>query len=417
MTIGTEQNAMPLGGEPQVSPPQKSYLFFLMFLVTFEFGVYVSNDMILPALKQVFENFHVPLKNIPLSMTYFMMGAVLLQLFVGPMSDRYGRRATMFGGSFVTIIGNFLGAVAPTLTVFYVARALQGMGLCFITVAGYACVHEIFDTKQAVRSTAWMASVGLLAPMMGPFLGSLVLLVGHWQHIFWITFFLTFASSVGLYFTMPESLPEHARESLHVKKQIKNYWRLIKNNAYFYGSLSYSFVFGALMIWISSSPLLLMKEGVTPQHFGIIQMPIFLSFIVGTYFLRLLTKRYTVLKCYNIGFGLLFVSALIILVTSFFHYQSVIPTIVIMAIYNFGYGVMGSPNYRLLLESTDVLKGSATAFSGFVIFVFGALCPWLFSLVYDGTQFQFLAMIAVLIIVGCIGRVSLVRFEDKEAVG
>ncbi len=397
-----------------MSTPLKHKTLFLLSLVTFEFSVYVSNDMILPALNQLYSDFHEPLKNLPLSLSFFLGGAVLLQLFVGALSDRFGRRTTMFLGSFVTLLGNFLAAIAPTIHFYYVARGFQGMGLCFISVAGYACVHEIFETKEAVRNIAWMSSVSLLAPMIGPLCGSGILIFGKWNDIFWVTLGFAFISSVGLYFSMPESLPINKCVPLHIFNQIKSYMGLLKNKNFFFAGLSYSCIFGALMIWISSSPLYLMKNQESPTIFALLQIPIFLAFILGNFFLRYLTFRYSVLKCYNIGYFILFVSAFVMLFSGFFASHLTIAMIFAMSIYNFGYGVMGSPNYRLILESTQTLKGTASAFNGFTVFLISSLCPVFFSWIYhvsSGSSFAFLGSIAALLFLGCAFRYFFVRFR------
>ncbi len=329
----------------------KKYLLFLIFLVSFEFSVYLSNDMILPALLDVVTEFKEPEELIPLSLSIFLFGSLSIQLIVGPLSDRFGRRKTLFVGGFIVLIGNILGIIAANMPTFFIARILQGMGPCFIGVAGYACVHELFNEKEAIHVISWMASIALFAPMMGPLLGSFVLYFAGWRSIFMTTFFLTLVTLIGLWFVMPETLTKDKAIPIKLKQTVHNYLSLIKNRKYIFGTLSFSFAFGSVIVWISSSPMVLMKLfQLDKNEFSLAQIPIFLAFVLGTFALRFLSHFKTPQQCLNIGFVITAISAVLVCLASFLYPTHLYLLIAIFSIYNFGYGLFSAPFTRIILD-------------------------------------------------------------------
>ncbi|KAB8033459.1 MFS transporter [Fluviispira multicolorata] len=378
----------------------KNKIFFLIFLVLFEFAVYLSNDMILPALTAVVQDFKAPEGLIPLSLGIFLVGSLSIQLIVGPFSDRFGRRPTMFFGGVVVLIGNILGAIAPNMFLFFIARILQGMGPCFIGVAGYACVHELYKEKEAIHVISWMASVALLAPMMGPILGSFIMLFAGWRTIFITTFILCFIGLIGLWFCMPETLNKSKARQINFKDIIINYIEIIKVKRFLYGSLSYGFLFGALMIWISSSPLILMDMmGLNATEFSLVQIPIFMSFILGTFILRYLTNLLPIEKCMFIGLIICLLGFLILICTTFLNPTSILLLIISIAIFDFGYGILAAPLNRIVLDSTHHSKGIASALFYFISFAIGSTTCALYGFIYNGKIFSFTFFISMTMLI------------------
>lgn len=378
----------------------KKYLLFLIFLVSFEFSVYLSNDMILPALLDVVTEFKEPEELIPLSLSIFLLGSLSIQLIVGPISDRYGRRKTLFVGGLIVLIGNILGIIAANMPTFFVARILQGMGPCFIGVAGYACVHELFNEKEAIHVISWMASIALFAPMMGPLLGSFVLYFASWRYIFVTTFFLTLITLIGLWFVMPETLAKEKALPIKLKLTINNYINLIKNRKYIFGTLSFSFAFGSVIVWISSSPMVLMKLfQLDKNEFSLAQVPIFLAFVLGTFALRFLSKFKTPQQCLHIGFSITTFSAILVCLTSYLYPTHLYLLITVFSIYNFGYGLFSAPFTRIILDSTPLSKGISSALLYFFFFVIGTIFSGVFPYFYNHTIFSFMIYITCIYII------------------
>src|SRR3990167_10752542 len=85
--------------QPLINITHKHALAFAAFLVLYEFLTYIANDMIMPGMLHVVHSFHAPETAVATSLTAYILGGASLQLFLGPISDRYGRRPVMLFGA------------------------------------------------------------------------------------------------------------------------------------------------------------------------------------------------------------------------------------------------------------------------------------------------------------------------------
>src|SRR3990167_8414754 len=187
----------------------KTTMIFAVFLVSYEFLTYIANDMIMPAMISVVQTFNGHESNIATSLTAYILGGSSLQLFLGPLSDHFGRRPVMLVGASLFILFTVFLASSQSMNQFLIARFFQGTGLCFISVVGYATIQEIFSEMEAVRLISIMTNVASLAPLLGPLAGALFISYFSWRGIFILIAGLTLITLWGLWRFMPESVIRH----------------------------------------------------------------------------------------------------------------------------------------------------------------------------------------------------------------
>lgn len=73
-------------------------LLFPLALVLFEFATYIAHDMIQPGMLIVTSEFSVGPEWVSTSLTAYLIGGVVLQWLLGPLSDKFGRRPVMLFG-------------------------------------------------------------------------------------------------------------------------------------------------------------------------------------------------------------------------------------------------------------------------------------------------------------------------------
>ena len=111
--------------EPLIPITRKQALLFASFLVLYEFLAYIANDMIMPGMLSVIHTFHAPKSAVATSLTAYILGGASLQLLLGPISDRYGRRPVMLFGAVWFAISTLMIPWAQTITQFLIARFLE----------------------------------------------------------------------------------------------------------------------------------------------------------------------------------------------------------------------------------------------------------------------------------------------------
>ncbi len=127
-----------------------------------------------PALPRMAEAFGAPYSAVQLTMTTYLAGYALAQLFYGPLSDKYGRRPVMLVGASLLVLGSLLCAVSPTLPFLLAARVVQGVGACAGGVIVFAAVRDAWPDEERGRVYARINLAYALAPGAGPFVGGLL---------------------------------------------------------------------------------------------------------------------------------------------------------------------------------------------------------------------------------------------------
>ena len=355
--------------QPLINITRKQAYAFAVFLVLYEFLTYISNDMIMPGMIQVVKAFHAPESAIATSFTVYVLGGASLQLFLGPLSDCYGRRPVMLYGAFFFFVCTLFIAVSNSIDQFMAARFFQGMGLCFICVVGYATLQEMYAEMDAVRLISIMANVSVTAPLIGPLLGAIFVQYFSWRIIFVVIAVLALLAWWGLWRYMPEPVGQTKRDGDEIKAValsyrviMANYKQLLLNRTFMQSSIALGLLSLPCAAWIALSPVILVLDAkLTMVQYGLWQLPVFGAYIVGNVSLQWMTRHRSLKQLIWIGSFITLVGALLtfvlpICIGEYFYW--LMPGLIV---YFFGYGLAGAPLNRFALYSTHVAKGSASA--------------------------------------------------------
>jgi Bcr/CflA subfamily drug resistance transporter len=263
---------------------KKSLKIFVWLLVAYEIVIYLSMDAYMPALPRIAHVFGVSVSAAQMTVIVWMIGALIPQLVIGPLTDRYGRRPIILVGGIVYIIASLLCAFAPSMDTLLAGRFLQGLAMPTMYIAGYASINEYFDKQAAIRILALMNGVTILAPAFGPILGGAFLLFFSWRIIFIILAVAAMITILLLVYYMPETLAKEKRSSsLHLGRIFGEYTRVCMNKVFMSASFITFLPTIGLIAWMLAGPFIIIKQfHLSTLDFGLLQGIIFAGFIVGT---------------------------------------------------------------------------------------------------------------------------------------
>lgn len=342
-------------------------LLFPICLVLYEFTVYIGNDMTQPAMpNHILHYFDAGTEWSAKSMSYYIFGGMLLQWLIGPLADRKGRRVVMLGGVAFFIVTCLAILWVVSIEQFMLMRMLQGIGLCFIGAVGYAAIQDSFNEVIAIKLTAIMANVSLIAPMLGPLLGSKIIEIAPWQSIFIIFAGLSLVAFLGLFKSMPESAPLKG-QPLVVKEIWSDYRQIFGNPQFLRGSLAIGFAVIPLLTWIAQTPLIFMTDrALTNQHYSLLQIPVFVCLLLGNFTLAKLTGKVAITRPVFLGGIPMILGVLIAALGTVLNPDAYEFMVIGISIYAFGLGVANAGLYRLTLFSSQVSKGTVSAALGMI---------------------------------------------------
>lgn len=363
-----------------------TYLIFPLLLVLYEICAYLSNDMYLPALPNIMADLQTTEEKAQLTLTYWFLGSASMQLVLGPVSDRYGRRPVLLISGFIYILTNIICALTTDISVLLFIRFTQGIMTSAVVVAGYASIHELYDQTNAIRILALMGSIIIIAPAFGPLIGSIILQFVNWRWIFWIIAILSSMVLLCLIKWMPESHPRENRQPTNLRSLIKSYYSIISNWKFSSLSLAFGFTFCGFIAWLTAGPFIVVNEF---KHsvvtFGVLQTIVFACYITSNNLVKKYMEKYGINKLIHIGLFITLLGGVIAAIMSVTFPNFLTGLIIGMAIFSFGSGFCFAPLSRLAIEASPEPMGMRMAvFSTFMTGA-GVIGSLLGSVFYNGT--------------------------------
>ncbi len=238
-------------------------------------------DLYLPAFPALEASFDVSASAVQLTLTGTMVGFAVGQLFMGPLSDRMGRRLPLILATLVHIAASIGITMAPTILVLGILRIVQGFGAAAGGVVAMAMVRDLFAGRALVRMLSRMALVNGFAPVIAPVVGSWLLTVTSWRGVFWVLAGYGIAVSVAVVLLIVETLPKEQRKA-QTKTIGQRYGALFRDRVYIGAVGIAAMTFTGLFAYLSTAPFLFQQVyGFDPRQFGALFAVNSLAVILG----------------------------------------------------------------------------------------------------------------------------------------
>ena len=283
------------------------YIFSLIVAI-FEVNLYAGNDMIMPGMLKVVYDFHASASYVPSSLSFFLLGFCALQLFIGPIANYLGNKATLILGSVLFVLFSFFISISNNITVFMLGRFLHGACLGFIPIA-YSVLYVYFDEVTAIRVVAVMANLTVLAPILAPLLGALIVSVSSWRSVFYVNMIVGIIPILGFLFFTPTS-----KDVVQKVNSVKLYLILLSKLEFIYAAVFGGFSLSVIIIWIALSPVIMMQTlHLSLLKYVMYQAIIFSGIFMSTVALHILSAKFTSRLILQLSLLLSFIPCLVII--------------------------------------------------------------------------------------------------------
>lgn len=375
----------------------KNLFWFPIFLFLYSFTGNVSNDIYMPSMPVLVRVFNTNDHWVQLTLAMWFLGAAAPQLLMGPVADRYGRRALLFWGGFLFLLSTLLCAVSTHIGWLIVARFFQGVGVCSLTIISFVVIHELFTGHHSVRLLALLNICNSVAPLLGPLLGGYIFLLLGWRANFFIVFGLAWIGLIGLWRYLPESKIPLDYQALAPKMLLSNYLALLQNRLFMTYLISYGLFFSGMIAYLSGAPFIIINLLKMPvQHFGLTQLAVFGAFMLTSLFVGKLVRHFGTRKVIWLGAIIIILSSIIMVVCSIILPQSLYGFVGSMMGYAAGFGLVGSPLTKETLSASPHAGGFAAAMLGFSMTGFSSLASIIVSAIYNQAIISVAAIILMI---------------------
>src|SRR5208282_1224764 len=148
------------------------------------------------------------LKIAPLSMKAVLSSYTLsLAVFIpisGWMADRFGTRRVFASAIGLFTLGSLLCGMSSDIHLLVACRVLQGCGGAMMVPVGRLTIVRTFAKSELIRAMSFVSIPALVAPMLGPIAGGLIVGYLHWRLIFFVNIPIGLAGLVLVYLHLPD---------------------------------------------------------------------------------------------------------------------------------------------------------------------------------------------------------------------
>lgn len=251
---------------------KKYYFFLIVFLgIISAFGPFVT-DMYLPTLPSMADVFNTTPSIVQLGLATSMLGLAIGQIFFGPLSDKYGRKAVLISAMLLFAASTIASIYSPNIDFFNFCRFLQGLGGSGGIVLSRSIATDCYSGRELAKTLAIIGAVNGIAPVTAPVIGGLVSEAVGWKGIFWILFGIG-ATILAMCLVFKESHSIEKRYKGSVGSLIRKFTDIFKIKYYVVYTLLYTFTCGVLFSYISSASF------IVQTHFGYSEMQF--AFVFG----------------------------------------------------------------------------------------------------------------------------------------
>ncbi|WP_263832430.1 multidrug effflux MFS transporter [Sulfurospirillum oryzae] len=337
-------------------------------------------DMYLPSFPAISTDLQTSIPNVEFSLSLYFFGMAMGQLFGGPISDAYGRRPMVIIGLTVFGLSSFLLSITNQIEMFWLLRALQSFGGGIATVNVSATVRDMFEGKESARIFSLIGMVMLMAPLLAPTLGSLVLKFFEWEVIFIILGLYTFFAMGFYLFRFPSVKQKRAKIT-----PIQNYKMVLSHKQAMVFIVSQILCTSGMYTYITSSSFIYMEH----FHLSAGKFALFFgaSVLMLMAFGRLnawLVKHKEPLSLLRFGLN---AQAIIGILLFLCQESSVYVIFPLIGLYIGSLGFVFSNSVSLTLEFFPTISASANAIIGVLQYSVGAFMGFIASSLHDGTLF------------------------------
>ncbi|MFM7654225.1 MAG: multidrug effflux MFS transporter [Paracoccaceae bacterium] len=247
----------------------------------------LTMNIFLPSLPGMAKWFEVPYALMQLSVALYLALSAALQIVIGPISDRYGRRKVVLGSLVLFLlatVGTLLSPNAETFLFFRMAQAVIAAGM----VLSRAIVRDMVPDAEAASMIGYVTMGMSLVPMIGPAIGGFLDAAFGWQ----ANFALLLLVGLGVTALVWADLGETATpKDTSFTAQIRQYPGLLTSRRFWGYCMAAAFSSGCFFAYLGGAPYVGTEVfALSSQEIGLLFALTAIGYLIGNF----LAGRYSV---------------------------------------------------------------------------------------------------------------------------
>jgi len=334
----------------------------------------LSTDMYLPSLPAISKALDSDVSMVQLTLSVFIAGFAIGQVFYGPLSDRYGRKPVLIIGLVGYVAGSIACFLATTMETLIVARFFQALGASAAIVLVRAIVRDLFGGAKAARLLSLMGALMGVVPLIAPLFGAILEVSFGWRASFAVTSIVSALLLIATLLLLPETLQADKKRNWSFFGMLKDFSGLLRHLVFLRYLVALCLGFGGLFALISTSSFVFQVHfGLTELQYGFTFSVCVAGYIIGTLAGARLSGKHDVEALTFLGTIFMAASGTVMILLSFIQVQQVWHLLLPLFVSMIGVGLVMPQSMAGALTPFPQMAGTASSLVGFLQNSFAAL--------------------------------------------
>jgi len=264
--------------------------FILMTILGLYPLVGMGIDLIAPSLPAISLDLNASNTFAKNLITFYMLGYMFGNFFIGFISDAIGRRKPMLLGYLVFTIVSVLPALFNKPYLLLIARFFQGFTLAAFAVSSRAVFSDILPKEKLISTATLIATMWGIGPIIGPMIGGYLQYYFNWQMCFYFFALMGFIGLLSIFFIIPET--HFSRQALQYKQLKRNFITILTHRTFLGIVILMGIAYSLLIVFNTLGPFLIQTHlGYTAVYFGQVALFMGITFLAATFLCRRLLKQ------------------------------------------------------------------------------------------------------------------------------
>ncbi len=360
-------------------------------------------NIFIPAMPGVAAVFATDYGTIQLTLTLYLFGVAVAQLFMGPLSDRFGRRPVLLAGIGLFLAGSLAAALATSVEQLILARVVQAVGGCAGLVLGRAIVRDTHSREESASMIGYITMAMVVAPMLAPLAGGHIDTLFGWRAVFYTVLAVGLIVLAFAWLLLTET--NHQR---HIGAgplvMLRGFGVLLRDTAFTGYALNISFTTAVFFAFLAGAPYIMVEILERPSsEYGNYFVLNALSYMAGNFLSGRLSTRIGAERM--ILAGCLLALAGVALITALALTTELIPFAIFgpVMLVGLGNGLSLPSATAAAISLRPDLAGTASGLTGFLQMAVGALATLVVGKLQDDTAFPMVAVMSAAAIIAFLG--------------
>ena len=252
----------------------------ILTLVTATATGAVAMNVFLPSLPGMARYFEADYGVVQLAVSLYLAAMAILQLGIGPASDRFGRRPVMLVSFAIFILSTAAAVAAPTIEFLLGCRILQAFAASGM-VLSRAIVRDTVGPDEAASRIGYITMGMSLAPMIGPVIGGVLDELYGWQATFTLMLIFGLIAFAVVFLDLGET---NKATSASLARQMGNYPQLFGSRRFWGYTATAAFTSGSFFAFLGGGPYVATEIlHLSPSAYGLYFVLLSVGYMLGNY--------------------------------------------------------------------------------------------------------------------------------------